>query len=57
MDDVIEEGIIKLFEDFMQNPESFMYENILIYKFYDIIIRKNQEYKFRWEYPTKLNVL
>lgn len=55
MDDVIDESIIKLFEDFKQNPESFKYENILRYKFYDIVIGKNQEYKFRWEYPTILN--
>lgn len=53
MDDVIEESIFKLFEDFKRIPESYKDEKILTYKFYDIIIGKYQDYKFRWEYPTK----
>ncbi len=54
MDDVIEESIIKLFEDFKQNPEYFKLEDDLRYKFYDIITKKNNEYKFRWEYQTNM---
>ncbi|VVB88618.1 Uncharacterised protein [uncultured archaeon] len=54
MDNVIEESIIKLFEDFKQNPEYFKHEDNLRYRFCDIIIGQSNEYKFRWEYPTKL---
>ena len=54
MEDIIENSILKLLEDFKQNPEIYENERILTYKFYDIILQNGfQGYKFRWEYPTK----
>ena len=54
MEDIIENSILQLFEDFKQNPEIYENERILRYKFYDIILQNGlQGYKFRWEYLTK----
>ncbi|MDD5472613.1 MAG: hypothetical protein PHU34_00535 [Candidatus Methanoperedens sp.] len=56
IDNIIDGCIIELFEEFKRNPESFKEEKILTYKFYDIFITKDYEdYKFRWEYPTKVH--
>jgi len=55
MDDIIEKSIIELFDDFKSNPEYFKDEKNLIYKFCDIIIKKDlNEYNFRWEYFTNV---
>jgi len=54
MEDIIENSILQLFEDFKHNPEIYENERILTYKFCDIILQNGfQGYKFRWEYPTK----
>ena len=52
MDDIIEKSIIELFDYFKKsNPEYLKDEKNLIYKFCDIIIKKDlKEYNFRWEY-------
>jgi len=56
MDDTIEKSIIELFDEFKTNPDYFIDEKNLIYKFCDIIIRKHtKEYNLRWEYFTNVH--
>ena len=55
LDDIIEKSIMELFDDFKKNPEYFIDEMNLTYRFHDIINEKDcNGYKFRWEYFTNV---
>jgi hypothetical protein len=48
----VEESIECLVNEFVKNPQQFTREQLLHYKFHDILCGKTS-LKFRWEYPTK----
>lgn len=48
----VEESIACLVHEFIKNPKQFIKEQMLHYKFHDILCGKTS-FKIRWEYPTK----